>query len=163
MKLYAAIIATTLLTGCSTLIEGESQELQLRTDPPSAANCTLKNDRGNWSAASPSTATVLRSSSALDIACRGHNSSGSIKHSADAEAVTFGNILLGGLVGLFVDAATGAMFSYDDMITVPMQNAAMRAPTAIQAPTATVPAPAATRYQAVPPRQGRVLPLPTAR
>ena len=39
---------------------------------------------------------------------------------SEAEAMTAGNILFGGVIGLGVDAATGAMHRYDENITVPL-------------------------------------------
>jgi hypothetical protein len=39
---------------------------------------------------------------------------------SNTEAMAAGNVVFGGLVGLGVDAATGAMNKYDDQVTVAM-------------------------------------------
>ena len=67
----------------------------------------------------PGTVQIEKGSAGISIAC---GKAGYLPASAEAAAqfqgMTFGNVLLGGLVGLAVDAASGAMFFYPNSVRV---------------------------------------------
>ena len=46
--------------------------------------------------------------------------SGTATHESTYQAANLGNVLLGGGVGIIVDAATGAMWKYPESVVVPM-------------------------------------------
>jgi len=122
MKKYQLVIALPfLLNACASIVNGSSQDIELYTTPSVNASCSLDNERGEWTLAqTPGTVTVKRSSSPLNIQCENDEYHGSLINKAEAESWTAGNILLGGGIGAGIDAGTGAMFSYDNEIIVPL-------------------------------------------
>lgn len=110
----------TALSGCATVVEGTKEKVTVRTVPPADANCLLRNREGQWHASAPGTVKVDRSSSPLQIDCEAPGyGPGHATAQAHFNGVTLGNVVLGGLVGIGIDAATGADHSYDD-VTVPL-------------------------------------------
>jgi hypothetical protein len=64
------------------------------------------------------------------------------KARSSANGATLGNVLAGGVIGIGIDAATGANFNYPDTISVPMTPiGATMAP--VVPPAAATPPPAA--------------------
>ena len=134
------------LAACASIVEGGSQEISLKTDNDAPVACTVSNSRGSWNIPStPAMVNISRSQSRLNIACDSMEYSGQTDNQAGPEMWTLGNVLIGGLIGLGVDAATGSMFSYDDMITIPLTSKLARAvpavPVEISPQTELAPAP----------------------
>ncbi len=125
-KILAITTLCAQLSACGTIFEGESQTVNISTQPTVAGtSCELRNRRGSWFTSPASNQVVVqRSRSDLQVSCAAPGYTGSAVAQSDAEAWTFGNILLGGVVGLAIDGMTGAMFSYDDGVTVPLTMAA---------------------------------------
>lgn len=120
LALTASLIS---LTACASIIEGSTQEIIVDTNPSASVACTLTNERGQWSVgATPSTVKVKRSKSNLDIFCDSPQYVGQVSNVSDGESWAMGNVLLGGVIGAGVDAGTGALFSYDDHIIVPLRS-----------------------------------------
>jgi len=116
-----AVIAF-LGSGCATLTKGSSQTITVSTDP-SGANCALSRD-GKMVAVinpTPGSIPVEKSSGTISVLCKraGYQDSAGVLAS-EFQAMTFGNILFGGLIGLAVDAASGAMNQYPEMVTITM-------------------------------------------
>ncbi|GEM_PF-6501750 len=60
-----------MVTGCTELGLGDTQELAVSTVPRSGAECAIRNDRGIWAIPdTPSKIVVTRSAYPLDISCR---------------------------------------------------------------------------------------------
>ena len=70
----------------------------------------------------PGTLNLDKSSESIQIKCalEGYKTAQYVLES-EAEAMTVGNVLFGGVIGLAVDAGTGAMNKYDSNVTVVMQ------------------------------------------
>lgn len=124
MRILSTLLVLTsivTLSGCATIVSGESQQIALRTTPVSNASCTARNALGQYNLpATPGVVTVQRSSSELIVACEKEGYTGKTTSNADIEAMLFGNILVGGIPGLIIDAATGSFHSYDNEIDVAM-------------------------------------------
>lgn len=106
--------------GCSTIVEGTSQDITLATVPSEAACSVQKN--GVVIATvnkTPGRVTVEKSSTDLAVVCNkeGYKETRGMLDS-DLAAATFGNVIAGGLVGVVIDASTGANRKYDSSITV---------------------------------------------
>lgn len=111
-----------LLSGCASIITGDSEDIAISTTPESGAKCEVSNSRGKWQVAStPQTITVKRSSSNLVVQCSKNGSTGARSISTSIKSTAAGNLLLGGVIGAGVDAATGAAFDYPDNIIVAMK------------------------------------------
>src|SRR5438046_270045 len=111
----AAIAMMATVAGCASVISGTSQTLTLDT-VPSGADCSLSRKglvigRVN---PTPGGVYVQRTHDDITVSCikEGYRT-GSFLNKSGLEAATFGNIILGGLIGVFVDAASGANNKYD--------------------------------------------------
>jgi hypothetical protein len=89
--------------------------------PGYGASCQLTNDKGTWFVATPGTVSIHRSYSDLTSICtkEGFQTSNAATPSG-TKGIAFGNILLGGIIGGGVDAATGAAYDYPALISILM-------------------------------------------
>ena len=126
------------LSGCATVIKGTSQSIVVTTPPVTGANCILSSKEGNWLVTSPGSVTVEKSKEDILIKCQkpGYQDAAATIPS-DFQGWTAGNIILGGIIGVGVDAATGAMNEYPNSYAVPMWPVTpASATTPVAAPTA---------------------------
>jgi len=153
-RMIIVAIAAVGLSGCATIVQGSTQTVSVNTRPEDGAKCELKNSQGTWYLTSPGSVTVHKTKTDLQISCR---KDGVGKGSAIAKATfggtTFGNVIAGGLIGVAVDAASGANFYYPSpvLVTLTADGAPVVPPAAsVATPAATVPPPAATPAAATP-------------
>ena len=121
--IVAAAILLGLLSGaCSTIVEGTDQAVTVITEPAGAA-CTLEREGTAIAVIDPTPGTVQVEKSKQNIAVlctrEDHQDSAGVL-SSTFQSMTFGNILFGGVIGLAVDASSGAMNKYPDSITIVM-------------------------------------------
>jgi hypothetical protein len=121
IKLALAVVALALLgSGCATVTKGTNQAVTIHTDPD-GATCDVSRELKTVAsiAATPGQVTVDKAFGAIDVSCRktGHQST-ELRVDSQVQGWTFGNILLGGLIGFAVDAASGAMREYPQFITL---------------------------------------------
>ncbi len=139
MKIAAPILAASLLTlsACASIIEGSSDKVFINTVGTKSASCRVNNERFSSTANSMSSVDVMRSKTDLNVDCSDQQtgSSGKTTVASDLEPWTFGNILLGGIIGLGVDLGTGSAWNYPAQIDVNMQQSQ-------PAPAALTPVPA---------------------
>lgn len=112
------------LSGCATLVEGTTQSVSVNTTPAQGAQCTLTNSQGTWYLNSPGSVVVHKTKTDLDITCRKPGyAAGHVVATSHLGAMTAGNAALGVggvVVGMPVDAISGANFYYDNPIEVPL-------------------------------------------
>ena len=112
-----------LLGGCATIVEGTDQSLTVITDP-SGAECELRRD-GNIIAVvnpTPGSVAVDKSQHSITVRCRLDGFQEAVgTFDSEFQGMTAGNILFGGLIGIGIDAASGAMHEYDHTVTVILQ------------------------------------------
>ena len=98
---------------------------------PKNAKSTLKREGALLAtvAKTPQATTLYESWNDVHITCRkqGFRKTTSVLD-AQTKASIFGNFLISGLVGVAIDAGTGAMNKYDGTITIPLVPEARRAP-----------------------------------
>jgi hypothetical protein len=109
-----------MTTGCATLTKGTSQAVTVDTDP-SGAICTLTRDAKPLAIVNPTPGSVPveKAQGTISVACTKQGfleAAGNL--ASEFQAMTFGNILFGGVVGIVVDAASGAMHRYPDRVTI---------------------------------------------
>lgn len=110
------------LSGCATIVKGSSQSIAISTPPTTGANCTLSSKEGNWMVVSPGVATVEKSKEDIQVRCSKSGYQDAVATiPSDFEGWTLGNLILGGVIGVGVDAATGAINEYPHVFQVPMQ------------------------------------------
>jgi len=107
-------VAAALAPGCATITTSSRQSLEVTTEP---AGAICKVTRGAEVLGvinpTPGKTDIAKGSGKLSVACA---KEGYLPASAEAAAqfqgMTLGNVLLGGLVGVAVDASSGAMYFY---------------------------------------------------
>ena len=108
--LFLIILITTFFVGCATIIHGTTQEISI-TSTPEAADVTIKTAGGAISSTGTTPATFeLSRKNEYDVFINlaGYQEE-SVHINKEFDALYLGNILCGGIVGLIVDAANGAM------------------------------------------------------
>lgn len=118
----AVLLASATLTGCATIVTGSSQTLTVTTTPP-GASCVIDRagDRVGAIATTPGSITIGKSKNDLSVTCSKEGfETATLAHPANFNGVTFGNILLGGVVGIVVDMSTGANFYYSGDVRMDM-------------------------------------------
>lgn len=121
-KLAAVAAAAALgLSGCASIVSGTTQSIVITTPPTTGANCVLQSPSGSWTVTTPGSVALDKSKNDITIKCTkdGFQEAASVIP-ATFQGWTVGNILLGGLIGLGVDAATGALNEYPNAFEVPM-------------------------------------------
>ena len=126
-----------VLAGCATIIKGTTQSISLKTPPADGAQCELKNAEGTWYITTPGSVTVHKTKTDLVVTCtKAGFQDATATIPAVFNGVTAGNILIGGLVGLTVDAASGANYGYSELTEIPLLPLSRMAPPEEEAETA---------------------------
>lgn len=120
-SIFACFVAIVMLaSGCATVVKGKSQTLTVTTDPE-GATCTMSRKGEVIGAINPTPGSlqVDKSSMDLELNCRkqGYLDTES-RIDATVQGWTFGNIILGGIIGVVVDAGSGAMHEYRSTIEI---------------------------------------------
>ena len=118
--LALALHGSALLSGCATLAEGSAQTVLIETDPP-GARCSLVRDGTVLTTIpeTPATVSVYKHKGQLRLECRKKGYLPMTSNQGSRfEGMTLGNILFGGVIGVFVYAVSGAMHRYPDAIRV---------------------------------------------
>ena len=121
MKKYLVAAGCALvLSACSSIVEGTSQNVTVITDP-TGASCTLSTPNGVVGVANPTPTSVALQKSKHDVTVtctKDEHLTGIETLVSSTEAMTFGNIIFGGIIGVGIDAASGAMNKYPTTVTV---------------------------------------------
>jgi PEGA domain len=109
--LSVLLSAGLLVSGCATIVHGTSQEIPFSSNPEGAEVFVNGSARG----VTPTTVSLPRSSSSYNVVYKkeGYEDTTENLHSS-ISGYYFLNIVLGGIVGLVLDAMDGAWFDYDD-------------------------------------------------
>jgi hypothetical protein len=110
------------LAACATITKGTTQVVAVNTPGVAAATCTLSSSAiGSRVIVTPGTTSLEKSQESVAVRCTKEcyvDGGGVI--ASNMEGMTAGNIILGGVIGLGVDAASGAMNKYTPEIQVVM-------------------------------------------
>jgi hypothetical protein len=127
------------LAGCASIVNGTTETVAVTTPPAEGAKCVLKSSEGTYYVTTPGNALVHKTKNDLNVECdKDGFQHASLKVPAKFGAMTAGNVIAGGIIGIGVDAATGANYSYPTAISVPMTatDPAASAPAPAPAPAA---------------------------
>jgi hypothetical protein len=118
-------LAACLIAGCATITTGTDQGIKLITEKDiSGASCTLVDSKGNRSyiPRTPGTTYITRGNAPLTITCskQGYKTT-SLEIGEEVSGATFGNIILGGGIGIIFDASSGAAQRYSDKVIIWME------------------------------------------
>lgn len=114
MKRAMTFVFTSLLPACATVVEGTGDTVTVSTNPP-GATCTMdrNGERVGAIPITPGGVRIDKSRHDLTVTCtREGYQTASVTASPIFTGTTFGNILVGGLVGIAVDIASGANNRY---------------------------------------------------
>jgi hypothetical protein len=115
---YAKIVCA---VGCATITKGTTQTIAVDTPGVPGATCTIQTPSGPRGLTTPGNVTLDKQSAALAISCtKACYLPATSMIPSNTESMAAGNVLLGGVIGLGVDAASGAMNKYPDLVTVAM-------------------------------------------
>jgi hypothetical protein len=120
---FCLLIAVSGLTGCASIITGTTQRITVNSEPE-GASCRVS--RGGMTLGvvptTPGSVIVHRGSNGLEITCSkpGYALAQTIQPT-NIETWIFGNVLIGGLVGIVIDFSTGAAYTYDGYSTLAME------------------------------------------
>jgi hypothetical protein len=122
MRRVAILSVASLLAACATITKGTSQVVAVNTPGVPGATCTLISSAiGTQVVVTPATLPLAKGSDNISVRCtKDCYQDGAGVISSNMESMTAGNIILGGVVGLGVDAMTGAMNKYTPEIQVIM-------------------------------------------
>ena len=121
-KLFRAIAVLPLLAlgACATIVEGDDQTVTVVTDPVGAV-CTLTREGGAVGVVNPTPGSIMLEKSKDDVSviCKkdGHFDETAVL-SSSFQDMTIGNVIFGGIVGVVVDSASGAMHEYPASVTI---------------------------------------------
>ncbi len=121
-----ASLSILLLYGCASVMEGNDQSIIVNTvkceeygDPI----CTASNNDNAVIVRTPGSIPVEKGIRDLVVECESDDGKarGVFVAASEWETMSLGNILIGGIIGLGVDAATGALWEYPSSIVVQMK------------------------------------------
>lgn len=125
-KITIGIIALSclFLNGCATITQGSKQTVLFDTDP-SGATCSIsRTGEGvlypNFE--TPASLEISKDKDELVVICNKEGYKETVIHSgSNLEGWTLGNLLIGGIIGVGIDAASGAMNEYPSQVVVPLR------------------------------------------
>ena len=139
-----SLLALALLPGCSTLINGSNQAVSVVTAPP-GASCTFdrNGERLGTIGLTPGNLTVSKSKNDLLVTCDkpGYQQVRLVQPPRFVPT-TFGNLLAGGVVGIVVDASSGANYVYPAEVRLDLST--VGAPVAASTPSVVPATPASS-------------------
>ena len=117
--LAVSLLGLTGLSGCSTIVNGETQEVTLLTPGAYDARCTLHNEEFSYRMITGETRHIPRSDKEMTVDCfaPGFREKTISVESAIDHAVTY-NALHGGIPGVILDHASDALYVYPSQIVV---------------------------------------------
>lgn len=139
---FALLVLSLALPGCASIIRGTSQSIAITSPPANGAECTLTSAQGSWSVITPGVVAVERSKEDIQARCvKAGYDDGVAMIPSNFEGWTVGNLVFGGLVGVGVDAATGAINQYPKSFQIPMHavQVSVAPPVAAAAPATEAP------------------------
>jgi hypothetical protein len=123
-RLPAVLCAITavLFAGCSTIVKGTEQQVSINTPGVPGAMCQLQSPAiGTRTVQTPANVILPKSKHNVAVSCAAQCYSPGVGTLAShTEVMTAGNVVFGGFIGLGVDAASGAMNTYDPGVEVIM-------------------------------------------
>ncbi|MBI4724577.1 MAG: hypothetical protein HY765_06245 [Rhodomicrobium sp.] len=122
MRLLFLICSLVLLSGCSTIVKGTDQAIAINTPDAQGASCELSSPAiPTQTVVTPASVTLEKSQHNVSVMCRKECfTPGAGIIASSTETMAAGNVIFGGVVGLAVDASTGAMNTYQPVVSIQM-------------------------------------------
>jgi hypothetical protein len=119
-RLAVSVVGLSLLSACATVTSGTDHNLLVESDP-AGATCMLRREGANIGAVNttPGSARISKSRHDITVTCeRPDYEASSSTVAAGFQAMTLGNVLVGGVIGIAADLASGAAITYPDSVKV---------------------------------------------
>lgn len=109
-------------SGCASIIKGRTKNVNVMTSTGDEAQAKIFTSNGMQEVILPQVISMKKDSQDLTITIKENRCtrSSTFMSSSKIEPWFWGNILTGGVFGSTTDASTGAMWTYDDNIIVPV-------------------------------------------
>jgi len=123
MRRALALAGMILLSACASITTGTEQSIFVETPKVTGAACELTDSKlGKWTVKStPGSVKVKKGDGPMNVVCtKAGYEAANISVEETLVGATLGNIILGGGIGILVDAASGAAQKYPDRIVVRM-------------------------------------------
>lgn len=109
--------ASIALSGCATITKGTTQSVSIDTPGAPGASCTLTSSAiGSKTIVTPTSLVLDKGQENIAVTCKKEcfqDAVGIIP--SHTESMAAGNVIVGGVVGLGVDAISGALNKYNDI------------------------------------------------
>ena len=126
------VVGCISLTGCASIIDEETQIVNVDTPCCPGAECILENDNGKFIVKStPETVTIHKSSEDLMVPCSKDGHSHAETFESSANAAMWGNLIFGGIIGAVIDRQD-AGFDYEAIIANPLRCGNIEAEKAVE-------------------------------
>ena len=133
LKFVAVLAAAVSLSACSTIVNGSNQMVKFNTGDVVGADCVATGGSEfalNEKFTTPAEVKLPRSKKKVDVTCtKAGYKTGTKSFHGKVEGSTAGNVILGGGIGVGVDALTGAIYKYPGTIVIPMEKIGAMSPT----------------------------------
>ena len=122
MRSLILCFSVIVIAGCATIVKGTTQMVAIDTPGAPGASCELSSPGiGSRSVVTPATIELDKSQHNIAVTCRkACFQDGVAMIPSYTEGMAAGNVIAGGVIGLGVDAATGAMNKYADRTSITM-------------------------------------------
>jgi|GEM_PF-272559 len=116
-----ACLALFTLSACSTIVNSGPQDITIASYPASGAECEVTVESTRYEGQTPGRLLLDHGPAPLLLRCS-RDGFEDLQETIypSFNGATIGNVIAGGLVGVAVDAASGANYSYPDSITLQM-------------------------------------------
>lgn len=121
-KILVALLVCSMLSGCASIVKGRNKNVNIMTSTGEEVEVNVVSASGMQSIVVPSVVSLKKDNQDITITVKETQclrSSTSIV-SSEIEPWFLGNVFSGGIFGSSTDALTGAMWTYDDNIVVPV-------------------------------------------
>src|SRR5215813_9361660 len=121
MRIFVVFALSLSVVACATITKGTTQVVAVDTPGVAGATCTVSTASGPQTIATPGTVTLAKASAALPVRCtKACYQDGGGVIASSLEPMAAGNLIVGGVGGIAVDAISGAMNKYPDQVSIPM-------------------------------------------
>lgn len=120
-KIAIVSVLCLVFTGCASMVSSRFQNIHVSTSCSQIAVnsvCELRNENGSWAMNAPGNIVIQKAYGDLSVICHSTKFDSHVTFiPSRASIATFGNIILGGPVGVAVDTKNGAGYKYPDVIS----------------------------------------------
>lgn len=111
------------LSGCASIVAGSSQTLTVDSTPTGATCRAERDGAALQTGTTPMSFSVPKTKKDILISCKNSNNEvGSTVNKSGIEGWFLGNLIIGGLVGMGIDWASGAYNKYDTPTMVTLRS-----------------------------------------